>query len=136
MVLLLLYERVVEVIRIHYVVMEVLHVDSRSRCLQAMGGVRHRQRGTQMHAHSWCVKISRLAVIESVDTSWRWCIIPRRLVRERSERVRIGVHEGGSQSPRVLHWFGSVVLVFDIVQVGEVSEEVVVGQYIVVFVLD
>ena len=89
-----------------------------------------------MHAHSRRVQISCLAVIQRVDAAWGGSIIPGRLVGKGGERKRIGIHERRGQSPRVCHWLGSTVVVFAVVQVGEVSEKVLGSQYIVVFMLN
>ena len=89
-----------------------------------------------MHAHSWSVQVSCLAMIECVHAARCRRIIPRRLVGERCERERIGIHKGGRQPPRVCHWLGSAVVVFVVVKLSQVSEKMMGSQYIVVFVLD
>lgn len=75
-------------------------------------------------------------MIEGVDAPRGWSVIPRRLVGEGGKCERIGIHEGGCQSPRVCHWLGGTVVVFGVVKVGEVSEKGIGSQYIVVLVLD
>lgn len=75
-------------------------------------------------------------MIKCVDAPWCRSVIPGRLIGEGRESKRIGVHEGRRQSPRVCHWLGGAVVVFDFVEVAKLPKEGVGGQYIVVIVLD
>ena len=75
-------------------------------------------------------------MIECVHAAWCRSVIPGRLVGERCERERIGIHKRGRQSPRVRHWLGAAVVVFVVVKLVQVSEKMIGSQYIVVFVLD
>jgi hypothetical protein len=75
-------------------------------------------------------------MIECVHAAWCRSVIPGRLVCERYERERIGIHKRGRQSPRVRHWLGGAVVVFVVVKLVQVSKKMIGSQYIVVFVLD
>src|ERR1700722_6444852 len=75
-------------------------------------------------------------MIECVHAAWCRSVIPGRLVCERCERERIGVHKRGRQSPRVRLRLGGKVVVFVVVKFVQVSEKMISSQYIVIFVLD
>lgn len=73
-----------------------------------------------MEAHARGMQVSRLIVVCGAHSSWRWRVISRR-VCEVLEGEGVGLQDGRSKSPIVVRIPGSLVWVFALIMVGEVS---------------